>query len=70
MMQQKVIVSLKSPLLRDHPEINVNWATAPKGLPFIMLPSLVMLKLSNCFWHPNIDVNLRNRVGETSLSLG
>jgi len=40
------------------------------GLPFTLLHSVVMLKLSNCFWHPNIDVNLENQEGKSPFSLG
>ena len=35
----------------------------------MLLPVMVLLKLSNCFWHPDINVNLKEVFGQTPLSL-
>jgi len=67
------LVSEVSSLLRDNPEINVNW-TNPGFYQFAALHrasrwddvEVVKLLLA----HPNININVRNRYGQTPLSLG
>ena len=59
-------------LLRDHPNINVNWADPDNQWKPLHIAScnghdkVVKLLLA----HPNINVNSRNRNGDTPFSLG
>ena len=71
MTQHSKVVSLKSSLLRDHPEINVNWINEYQWTPLHNASGcdhaeVVKLLLA----HPDIDVNLRTDDGDTSFSLG
>ena len=63
-------VSEVSSLLRDHPEINVNWTDYAQWTPLHTASinghvEIVKLLLA----HPDIDVNLKERSGHTPLSL-
>ena len=63
-------VSEVSSLLRDHPEINVNWADLMQWTPLHMASwyshvEVVKLLLA----HPNIDVNVKTDIGETPFLL-
>ena len=61
-----------SSLLRDHPEINVNWSKEGSGWTSLHAASrngrveVVKLLLA----HPNIDVNMKSSNGNTPFSLG
>ena len=60
-----------SSLLRDHPEINVNWTDYAQWTPLHTASinghvEIVKLLLA----HPNINVNMRNHEGQTPLSFG
>ena len=60
-----------SSLLRDHPDINVNWTdynhrTALHAAGWNGHVEVVKLLLA----HPDIDVNVRNRYGQTPFSIG
>jgi len=64
-------VSEVSSLLRDHPDINVNWTdynhrTALHAAGWNGHVEVVKLLLA----HPDIDVNVRNRYGQTPFSIG
>ena len=65
------LVSEVSSLLRDHPEINVNWTNYEQWTPLHRASinghvEVVKLLLA----HLNIDVNSKNSYGQTPLSLG
>ena len=60
-------------LLRDHPDINVNWAnpdfhqwTVLHNASFYSHVEVIKLLLT----HPSINVNLKNNFGQTALSCG
>ena len=65
-------VSEVSSLLRNHPEINVNWTNPDNQFTALHRASpdgdseVVKLLLA----HPNISVNLKDSIGQTSLSKG
>ena len=65
------LVSEVSSLLKNNPEINVNWTDSTRWTPLHAASSrghveVVKLLLA----HPNIDVNSRKYYGQTPLSLG
>ena len=58
-------------LLRDHPEIDVNWADLAQWTPLhiaSLLGHVEVVKL--LLTRPNIDVNVKTRFGQTPFSLG
>jgi len=59
-----------SALLRDHPEIDVNFATSAEYTSLHAASCLGQWKLSNCFWHPKINVNVKTSIGQTPHSIG
>jgi len=72
MVQPKMVVCLKCLLLRDHPEIDVNWVCPNSD-------RWTSLHAASCFGHvesvklllahPNINVYLKDSNGQTPLSL-
>ena len=58
-----------SSLLRDHPEINVNWTNEDQRTPlYVASDHVEVVKL--LLAHPDINVNMKSRGGQTPLSKG
>ena len=60
-----------SPLLRDHPDLNVNYSNSDESTPLqaaSLFDSVEIVKL--LLAHPNIDVNLKDIFGRPPISYG
>ena len=60
-----------SPLLRDHPEINVNWTDDIQWTALHIASEFGHVEIIKLLLaHPDNNVNLKNKVGQTPLSIG
>jgi len=64
-----VLVNEVSSLLRDHPEINVNWTDDEQWAPLQVASYNGHVEIAKLLLaHPNINVNLKNESGQTPFS--